>query len=336
VLSATNIVRPVGYLLTAVAFLRSVIFLWAAGIGSSVSAAPFTPGSVPEFMAVARIGAEIWLLNERDHMLYRQSGLSVPIFWTRLAAASQSPKSFASFRRRWITVDGSSSLSVYDSDGRFLYTVAAPIPILDVFESGDRLYVYDALPDTRRDRLWFTTDLRRFTPLRLNILDPALPERSRMLAAQLIFAPTGDGGFVFIHGIGAPVATRVGPDGTAVPFPLSYVRTRARARLTAATEESDLERYSAPARHAIVSEGALYVLRNREDVKLPGGMTMERGRRVDRYDPSGRLLATAVLPATARWILRADPRNVVVLSADGRVVVSPFGPPQPGGLVDEP
>lgn len=322
-------------------FLVSVAFLWAAGAPAPAAAVSSPHASVSQFITVIHAGASAWLLEENEHTVYVQSGMSAPKKQTVLhlpfgvPQGRRPPRSIAGYRGQWIISDGSSFLSAYATDGSYVRGIPVPIPAFDLFVSGDRLYVYDALPDLVKDRLYFTNDLKRFSAAPLNAVDLRLPERSRLLAVQLLFAPTGDGGYVFIHGIGAPLATIVTTLGGQTSVPLAYARTQARARLISASQETDLHRYSAPARDALwTNEGELYVLRNREDVRAPGGSAIERGRRIDRYDRSGHLLATAALPAEARWILRADPHTVVVLMTEGGVATASFGSPQPGRLID--
>ncbi len=316
--------------------------LWAPGVTTPAPGAPLSHGEpVPTIVAAYRSATGTWLLGE-DGAVYRFTPPATIAVDVRLrptsggVAARRSLSGFARSGDHWIAADGSPTLFVFNANGVFERTIALPVPSFDVFASGTRVYVYDAVPDTRPDRIWYTTDLRTCTPLRIPIVDASQPERSRMLAAQLLFAPTHDGGFTFIHGIGEPVAHTIGTDGRDTTTALAYNRTGARARLTAATAESDINAYSAPARDALrTADHELIVLRNREDVTVPSGTAMQQSRRVDRYDRSGRLVATAMLPVTGRWILAADHGHVMVLTPDGHIVSGTFGPPAAGRLIDE-
>lgn len=317
--------------------------LWAPGVAPPAPGAPLSHGApVPAIVAVYRAAAGTWLLGE-DGAVYRFTPPATIAVDVRLRpkAGTGAPwkHSFSGIARsgeQWLAADGTPTLMVFDGNGVYEHSITLPVPSFDIFTSGNRVYVYDALPDTRPERIWYTTDLRTFTPVRVSIVDATQPERSRMLAAQLLFAPMNDGGFTFIHGIGEPVAHTIGTDGRDTKTALAYNRTGARARLSAATAESDINAYSAPSRDALwTADHELIVLRNREDVAVPSGTMMQQSRRVDRYDRSGRLLATAMLPTTGRWILAADRSRAIVLTPEGHIVTGAFGPPAAGRLIEE-
>jgi len=54
--------------------------------------------------------------------------------------------------------------------------------------------------------------------------------------------------------------------------------------------------------------------------------------RADRYDDSGRHIATAVFPDSVHWIVAVTPVDVTAINRDGIIFVAPWGRPVPGEI----
>ncbi len=319
-----------------------IIFALAALFASTATPLLAKAQQGLEFVAVSRQSSESWLL-ERTGRVYVQRGTAAPLpqFSFRQKDGSplrwkHSPAGIARFNGLWVIADGMNILRTFSPDGMLVAEVPLPVPVFDVFATEKRCWIYYSLGNPVDHALWSTTDLRVFTQSALEPVDPKMRGRDRVLLAHVMFGPAKGDSFYFAPFIGEPVVTKVDAGTRLTRIPAAYLRTRERAALLRPSDVSDIESYSAPTHDLFASSnGDLFVLRNREDVKAAHGIVVpQQGRRLDRYGADGRHLGTATFPVTMRWILRADKDRAWAITADGSVQSAPFGAPVRGGIVD--
>jgi hypothetical protein len=316
---------------------RGLAFITLVAALSGSAAVP----TAPTFLAVVRDGQSTWLLPDDGSCLFLQTRSAKPQCQLRLRTAggapfswSLHPTSFAAWRGGWIFANGENRLWRFSATGLLLDTVRVPDRITDIVSAGTEVWLYSSLPSVQKggERLWLSRDLSSFTLCKAALIEETADTASMLVSGQLVLAPGRPGHLAVIHAIGAPAAVIASPEGIVRTIPLAYSRSAARnALLHYRPGDTDLTTYSAPARDALFStEGDLFVLRNREDAAGAAGTQLQRGLRVDRYDAGGVQRGTAVLPASARFILRADARSVTTLSDRNEVEVARFGEPMKG------
>jgi hypothetical protein len=322
--------RSVKYIIKTVAALTLVVSAAAAA------------ASTPRFVAAHRENGVAWLLDSNGQALYLQKNGDTPVESVRLTDPQShpirwghNPTGLARWGKDWLVVNGERKLFQFSAGGVLEKTTDLPGAITEIAVSGRVLWVYDSLPSTHADRVWQSTNLVQFAPIKVQIVDDRNGSKgSRLVRAQLIWTPGRAGEVYFAHALGAPEVMELSVKGAAHSIPFAYSRSKARALLDDYVPgNDDLEKYSTPLRDmATEADGSLLVLRNREDVRRTQGITLERGLRIDRY-VNGRHAATATLPQLMRWILHSDTRSVTALSESGEVITAKWDRPVPGGIL---
>ena len=248
-----------------------------------------------------------------------------PLRWTRPV------RTFARLGASWFAADGTERLVQFRSDGTYIGEVNVPFRVAALTVAGNRLWALNMLAMRSGEQLWFSTDGRKFSPY-----DAATDRQFDSPLDNLVLLEGNRAGdLFFVSMIGPPVLKRVRPPARPVAFPLAYSRTKQRTTFeNAEGMVDDVAPYSQPARHLMaIDDGGVVVLRNREDV-LDASRKLETwiGRRVDRYDASGRHVATALFPETARFVVAVTTSAAVGISRSGGTITAKWGKPVPGSV----
>ena len=79
----------------------------------------------------------------------------------------------------------------------------------------------------------------------------------------------------------------------------------------------------------------MIVLRNREDVRGPSGkLEPLLGRRADRYDRSGKQIATAMFPKAVQWIAFPTSTTIGGVTKNGETFIVKWAAPRAGEILD--
>ncbi len=246
-----------------------------------------------------------------------------PFRWTRPV------RTFARLGASWFAADGTERLVQFRADGTYSGEVAVPFRIAALAVAGNRLWALNMLAMRSDEQLWFSTDGRKFAAY-----DALSKQQFDSPLDNLVLLEGNRAGDLFFGSmIGPPVLKRVRPPAKPVAFPLAYSRTKQRTTFENAEGMVDeVTPYSQPARHLMaIDDGSVAVLRNREDI-LNASKKLEAwiGRRVDRYDASGRHVATGVFPETARFVVAVTKTEAVGISRSGGTIIAKWGKPVPG------
>lgn len=291
------------------------------------------------FVSIAREGADVWLLPEEGDAIYLQRGLLAPHRAFALTVHGRPhrwanhPTGIAIVSGELWIASGSRTIEVFDIHGVERRVIVAPAAVTQIVASNQLVWVYDDLPQPATSRLYYTKDRGAVFSAVPFPTDEGASVLAKLLTTQLIFG-AGTNKLFLAHMIGPPAIEEYGPSGRERSFDVAYIRTATRDALRAyRSGNSEPTEYSAPVRDLYVTtDDHVLVLRNREDIRTGARFGTEQGRRVDRYDPGRRHVATAVLPDRARFILRGTVRSVTVLTDAGAVVERPFGPPVEGRI----
>jgi hypothetical protein len=247
--------------------------------------------------------------------------------------------SFARWRSQWIVVDGLDTVYVFAANGEFLKSIRLPNLAYFVDARRDTIWFYNALGASMPTwRLWWSHDLRQFTPAKIKLVDEGLTSRDALFAASAVMSACDDGTLAFAHVIGSPQLEMIDRDGGARQFALQYSRTveRDERRKYIAPYLSPFY-YSAPVRDVLCTRRTVAVLRNWEDVRTPKGVIAQRARVADvysRYD--GRHLGTVTFANVQRWLWLVNEASICALSASGESECSSIGPPIPSQMIHAP
>ena len=248
-----------------------------------------------------------------------------PVRWTRAV------RTFARLGASWFAADGTERLVQFRADGTYSGEVAVPFRIATLTVAGNRLWALNMLAMRSGEQLWFSTDGRKFTAY-----DASPKQQFDSPLDNLVLLEGNRAGDLFFGSmIGPPVLKRVRPPAKPVAFPLAYSRTKQRTTFEDAEGlVEEVAPYSQPARHLMaIDDGSVAVLRNREDI-LNASRKLETwiGRRVDRYDASGRHVATGVFPETARFVVAVTKTEAVGINRSGAAISAKWGKPVPGAV----
>ena len=311
----------------------------AAGVllfGCNVAAA-----TGAEFVAAFRELPVSYLLTATGEIYGVRPGDSVPtsVFVLSDTAArrpfrwNSAVRSFVRWRSEWVVADGSKRLLHFDAGGAFSGSVEAPFRVGKLAVAGKRLFALNVLANNAGEQVWQSTDGKHFSPLKRN----GENRRFESPLDNLILLGGGHGDELYVASlIGPPVLHRIWPPDRLQDLRLAYSRSTLRAGLEEATGFiDDVTPYSQPIRDLVVSEqGDVLVLRNREDVRTPSGrLELISGQRADRYDASGRHMATAVFPRTMNWITLVTPASVWGMSKSGDIATAKWGKPIAGEIL---
>jgi hypothetical protein len=132
---------------------------------------------------------------------------------------------------------------------------------------------------------------------------------------------------------GPPVMHDLLISGKTRDFALAYSRSKKRASNGVPVGfVTDVTGYSLPTRDIVALDSGCVVLRNREDVLNARTSELWLGRHADRYDASGRQLATAVFPSSVHWITAVTQTEVRGINRDGTVQKASWGRPLPAEI----
>jgi len=248
-----------------------------------------------------------------------------PLRWARPV------RTFARLGPSWFAADGTERLVQFGADGMYSGEVKVPFRIAALTVAGNRLWALNMLAMRSDEQLWFSADGRKF-----NAYDAPSKQQFDSPLDNLVLLEGNRAGDLFYGSmIGPPLLKRVRPPAKPVAFPLAYSRTKQRTAYENAEGMVDeIAPYSQPARHLMaIEDGSVAVLRNREDI-LNAAKKLETwiGRRVDRYDASGRHVATGLFPETARFVVAVTKTEAVGISRSGGAISAKWGKPVPGAV----
>ena len=248
-----------------------------------------------------------------------------PLRWARPV------RTFARLGASWFAADGTERLLRFRADGMYSGEVTVPFRIAALTVAGNRLWALNMLAMRSDEQLWFSTDGRNFTAY-----DASSKQQFDSPLDNMVLLEGNRAGDLFFGSmIGPPVLKRARPPAKPVAFPLAYSRTKQRTAFEDAEGIVDeVAPYSQPARHLMaIDDGSVAVLRNREDI-LNASKKLETwiGRRVDRYDASGRHVATGVFPETARFVVAVTKTEAIGISRSGGTIRAKWGKPVPGAV----
>lgn len=294
------------------------------------------------FRHVAHQQGSVWLLAEDGSGIYAQRAMQPPALAVRLTDGSGRPYDWAArppiavarFADRWLVVDGSTRLTVFERSGSFQRVVTLPAPATLIAASPRMVWIYNGLMTARGGRIWVAwTDLR-FTAVAATLLDES-SRGDRVLGAQLVLAAGYESDLYYAHLIGKPVIHSLKAGGQKTSFPVAFSRTSRRDTLVSWNPSvPGLDAYSSPVGEIVpLGPEGLIVLRNREDVRRDGRLVPVLRLNVDRYGPDHRLRASATFGEPLRTVLRDEGKQVVALTLSGKVVTAPWTRPAPGGIL---
>ncbi|MDP9192354.1 MAG: hypothetical protein M3P06_11705 [Acidobacteriota bacterium] len=290
----------------------------------------------PEFVAAWRAGAEAALLDSTGHVhVYGSQGKVRTLTLTASGSPMvwrHAPTGFARWNSEWLVADGTTQLKRFNASGAFIATVAVPANLFDLAVAGQTLWAANCLSKSPSNRLWSSTDGRRFTPVPMK---DDIDEPLALLYRNFMILAGSSGGDLFIaHSFDAPLVHRIFPFSNRATWPVAYSRSKSRASLEVIEKGvEDLTMYSSPVRDMLALPGELIVLRNREDVRTPQGVITQQGLRADRYGVGGRHVSSATFAEPMKWILRSDRQHVTGVTKGGVVRVARWGKPIAGGIV---
>ncbi len=216
----------------------------------------------------------------------------------------KAPSGLAHWQSTWLISDGSIRITRFKEDGAFL-------------------------------GFFQTADGKKFSPLPppAGGGDAPFPNLSHNL---LVIGGSAGGSLYFIPLFGQPVLRRILPAGSEQAIPIAYSRSQYRSSLDEVIGEvGDATKYSLPARDLLVLDGGdVIVLRNHEDIRgTSGRIEPIKGLRADRYDRSGKHIATATFKDSARWLVASGNDAVSAMTREGAPVAARWGKPIPGEIL---
>ncbi|MEO8033789.1 MAG: hypothetical protein ABI837_05105 [Acidobacteriota bacterium] len=244
------------------------------------------------------------------------------------------PTGLTQWKSEWLVANNTGQLTRFDMKGMFLGYKKLPAGGTILTASGHWLWVIDILATSPVTQTWRSTDGTAFTPFNLmNSSDARLVDQTQNL---MVLSGTKTGTLFAVSIIGPPVIHRIDPPQTRRDIRAAYSRTRSRSNFEKIEGMiDDVTHYSLPVRDMVSSDnGELIALRNREDVKRStGGTELLLGRRADRYDATGRQVATAVFSRSVHWIVSATLKTVTGVSRSGDVVTATWDRALPGEII---
>jgi hypothetical protein len=308
------------------------------------AATPSAPAAPPltrqeQFAAACKSAAGSFFLTETGRIYGLRDGVLVPAAVLRGTDGrpyrwGHLPTGFVGWKGDWYIASLSDRLTRFHADGSFVEIIPLPVRVDRLTATNDTLWVVNMLAQSPNQQLWQSKDGHTFT-----MLPSSGAGDQRTFATPLdnllIVAGSPNGDLYCTPAVGPPVMHRRWPPRRRTEIPIAYSRTRFRSELQeVAGMVDDVTVYSLPVRDVFPSGNGIVTLRNREDVVAATGKIENLvGRRADRYDDSGRHLATATFPISVNWIAAADGSGVTALDHDGRIIRAAWSAPIPGVIL---